>query len=167
MNFYFNAFHINIPEMPNTSGHRRSRSGTYFSGFTRLTAQFKARSTEKLNGLLQLDPHRRASSVQDLSRARDSPTLEAYKVRIEEELQLEVQTLFRNKHQKYKEVTVPTSIKFSITRDSAQDSAVDMARPRSPSATGSKASDTDLLDQTLLNIRQKLVSEVACRNTSS
>ena len=45
----------------------RSRSGTYFSGFTRLTAQFKARSTEKLNGLLQLDPHRRASSVRDLS----------------------------------------------------------------------------------------------------
>ena len=111
----------------------RSRSGTYFSGFTRLTAQFKARSTEKLNGLLQLDPHRRASSVRDLSRARDSPTLEAYKVRIEEELEL---ALFRNKHKKYKEVTVPTSIKFSITRDSAQDSAVDMARPRSPSATG-------------------------------
>ena len=44
----------------------RSRSGTYFSGFTRLTAQFKARSTEKLNGLLQLDPHRRASSVPEL-----------------------------------------------------------------------------------------------------
>jgi hypothetical protein len=144
--------------MPHTLGHHRSRSGSYLSGFTRFTASFqgrKAASTEGLNEA-QLDTRRRAQSFRDLSKhslLREG--FEACKVRIEEELELQVQTLLRQK--KYKEVTVPTSIKFSISREVPQHPLLaDMARPRSP--TGNKAPDTHCLDQTLLDIRQKLVS---------
>ncbi len=135
-------------------GHRRAHSGSYFSGFTLATAQLqdrptttsKARSTEKLNEL-QLDPYKRAHSVRDLS--GQSAGFEACKIRIEEELELQVQTLL-HKHP-YKEVTLPTSVKFSISREA---SAVMSSRPKSPACR-----DTELLDQTLLNIRKRLVSQ--------
>lgn len=145
-----------IPGMPHNFGHRRSRSGSYFSGFTtRLAAQLqgqptsKARSTEKLSEL-QLDSHSRAHSLRDICKeSTEGESFEAYKVRIEEELELQVQSLLlsdKNKH--YKEVTIPTSIKFSISREAV------MARPRSPTSSR----DTDFLDQTILSIRKKLVS---------
>lgn len=138
------------------SQHRRTHS--YFSGFTRGFAALrdrpisKARSTEKLTEKLQLDPYKRAHSTRDLSKAGEE--IEACRLQIEEELELKVQTLSRIK--KYKEVTIPTSIKFAISQESLTAS---MARPRSPSKS---SCDTDLLDQTLLSIRKRLVSNDRC-----
>lgn len=127
-------------------GHRRTRS--YFSGFTLSTAQLHAqqrlaRSTEKLDQL-QLDSNKRAYSARDLSRSSDKEKLEACKVQIEEELELKVQSLLKRK--KYKEVTVPISIKFSVSKE--QQAFAAMTKPNSA---------TESLDQMLLNIRMKLV----------
>lgn len=144
--------------MPHNSGHRRSRSGTYFSGFTRVVAQLqgqpissKARSSEKLSELL-VEPCKRSHSERELS--KESPHwkgFQACKVRIEHELELQVQSLLG--HKRYREVTIPTSIKFSVSREApGQQQAAVMARPRSPTSR-----DTDFLDQTLLSIRKKLV----------
>lgn len=133
-----------IPEMP----HRRAHS--YFSGLTVISAPFqavsKASSTDELREL-QLDPYKRTYST-TLSKSTDH--LEVCKQRIEEELDSEVQDLL-SRPPKYKEV-VPTSIKFAVSKPSTSPST--MARPRSPS----KASNTDMLDQTLLRIRKRLVS---------
>ena len=140
---------------PHNLGHRRSRS--YFSGFTVSTAQShaqpRARSTEKLDQL-QLDPNKRAYSARDLSRDPEKEKLEACKVQIEEELELKVQSLI--KRRKYKEVTVPISVKFSISKEQ-QDFAA-MTKP---------GSDTESLDQMLLSIRMKLVSNDACWNIAA
>lgn len=135
----------------------------YFSSSTFSRAQLqdrpihKARSTGKLNEKLQLDPYKLAHSTRDLSTSEASEDLEACRLQIEEELELKIQTLYRFK--KYKEVTIPTSIKFAVTREVPTTTAA-MARPRSPSKS---SCDTDLLDETLLSIRKRLVSH-ACRN---
>lgn len=149
---------------------KRRRSHSYFSGFTQAFATLqarpisKARSAEKLVEV-QLDPRKRAHSTRDLSRSSRDPELEASslsrlaaRLEVEKELELRVQTLSRSR--KFKEVTVPTSIKFAVWQETPSDSDSEaMARPRSPSKSGC---DTDLLDQTLLNIRRRLVSLHAC-----
>lgn len=158
MNFIieFLAF---LAEMPHNSGHRRSRSGSYFSGFTRVVAQLqgqaisKARSTERLSEL-QVEPCKRAHSVRELSKGSpDWEGFQACKIRIEQELELQVQSLLCHKQKQYKEVTIPTSVKYSVSREASAQHPVAMARPRSPTNR-----DTDFLDQTLLSIRKKLVS---------
>lgn len=140
-----------IPEMPHNLGHRRSHS--YFSGFTLSTAQLQAQprawSTEKLDQL-QLDSNKRAYSARDLSRDPHKETLEACKVQIEEELELKVQFLLKRK--KYKDVTIPISVKFSVSKDHQASASITSAAMTKP------GSETESLDQMLLSIRMKLVS---------
>ena len=134
-------------------GHRRAQS--YFSGFTLYPAQShlgtsksRSKSSEYLT-LPQLQPNNRTLSVRGIHISENDR--KQIKEQFEEELELKVQGLLRKS--RYKEVTFPLSVKFAVSKDSS------MARPRSPSK--SSGADTDLLDQTLLNIRKKLVSH--CR----
>lgn len=150
--------------MPRDVHHLSPHS--YFRGFTRNFSSLrsrpisKARSTEKLTEP-RLGPHKRSHSTRDVSRGEEE--LEAWRLQIEEELELRVLTLDRIK--KYKEeVTLPTSIKFAVSTESLTSTGATMARPRSPSKS---SSDTDLLDQTLLSIRKRLVSlNFACSSSS-
>ena len=164
---FFNSLPVHyIPEMPH-GGHRHHHLSphSYFRGFTRSFSAHrdrpisKARSTEKLSEP-RLGPHKRAHSTRDLSRGEEE--LEAWRLQIEEELELRVQTLDRIK---YKEVTLPTSIKFAVSTESLTSAGTAaMARPRSPSKS---SSDTDLLDQTLLSIRKRLVSQNFCMQSAA
>ena len=151
--------------MPHSMGHRRAHS--YFSGFATSISPFsqisKARSTDQLSEQ-KLEPLTRATSAKDISKPSSSENIHlvaACKLQVEEELEQKVQSLISKK--RYREVTVPNSIKFAVIRPSG--SSANMARPRSPSKSSS-SSETDLLDQTLLNIRKRLVSQI-CRLSSS
>ncbi len=152
--------------MPHNLGHRRAHS--YFSGLVSATSPVpfqsrlsKAQSTDQLSEQ-QIEPAKRATSAKDISNLpstytspQSSHLVAACKLQFEEELEQRVQSLISKK--KYKEVTVPNSIKFAVVR--ASGAAATMAGPRSPKSSFS--SETDLLDQTLLNIRKRLVSQPA------
>lgn len=126
--------------MHRNSGHKRAHS--YFSGFTLATAQSdlpiltsRAQSTERL---VQVEVSTRAL-YSTTKRSSSCERLEANKLQIEEELEQLTNT-------KYSEVTVP-AIKYAVCREKAN-----MARPNT---------DTEMLDQTLLSIRERLVSNTA------
>lgn len=131
--------------MPHGRGHRRVHS--YFSGFTVSGAVVtnqpihKAVSSSSLYLKLPTSSHLpKTKSAQDLS-ATDC---------------LEVQPLRKQREHSF--VTVPSFVRHSVKQlDPSQ-----MARPRSPkSKSGGECSHQqmeDMLDHTLLAIRQQLVS---------
>ena len=97
---------------------------------------------------------RRAKSTELL--AADPAQLEK---QIEHELERKVHEVLRRRR-RYSNVTVPTAVKFSISRGSPKQQpelAFAMARPRSPKKGVSNYQD--LLDRTLASIRQQLVSD--------
>lgn len=94
---------------------------------------------------------RRAKSTELL--AADPAQLEK---QIEHELERKVHEVLRRRR-RYSNVTVPTAVKFSISRGSPKQQpelAFAMARPRSPKKGVSNYQD--LLDRTLASIRQQL-----------
>ena len=150
-------------------GIKRARpKSSYFSGtsldlswtFSRSKSVSRQRERSKSIEFLaspQLDSSRRAQSSRDISSDYEREQIELNKLQIERELELKVQSLgnlLDENSKKYKEVTVPVTIKFSVYEDSDKKQSR-MARSRSPS---SSFSNTELLDQTLINIRKKLVS---------
>ena len=139
--------------MPHGRGHRRVHSYSYFSGFTAVEIDQpiqKAVSSNSLHVLLQttslLSKAKSAQDVCDIVEAPDYPQLQT---------DSEVHAL--KKQRSYSFVTIPSFVKHSVKQTEP------MARPRSPkSKNGGECSShqhmEDKLDQTLLAIRQQLVS---------
>ena len=103
--------------------------------------------------------------------------VEDRKQQIEAELDLKVQKL--RGHRKYNSVTLPLSVKFSVTGEIpskhqqlafiSSSLNTSMARPRSPQKKQDLEHDKAelLLDQTLLSIRRKLVRTAADRQLAA
>ena len=146
-------------------GHKRAAS--YFSEFT----------VSAVHSDNNIQAEQEAANPTIVETPADA---EERKKQIEAEIDLKVLTL--RGHRKYNSVTLPLSVKYSVTGEvpskqhqlaflssSLNSSKPNMARPRSPQKKQDLEHDKAelLLDQTLLSIRQKLVRTAADRQTDS
>ena len=143
-------------------GHKRAAS--YFSEFT--------------VSAVQSDNNNQAEATPAISQSPANH--DDRKQQIEAELDLRVQTL--RGHRKYNSVSLPFSVKFSVTGEvpnkhpqlalstnSTDGNRSSMARPRSPPKKQGLVRDKAelLLDQTLLSIRHQLVRTAAAQDCCS